>query len=169
SGGDHNARVAPRCRRALGTPSACGLYWLTFTLTSRSVSPLRLQGYPYAGPYSRTAFALLSGRPGFAAIRHSLRPGSGSGGHQALFRPALAPRLDPRQDDTMTDLSDQKQLADYRMKNRVRFVTAASLFDGHDASINIMRRILQSRGAEVIHLGHNRSVREVVDCALQED
>ena len=69
----------------------------------------------------------------------------------------------------MTDLSDQKQLADYRMKNRVRFVTAASLFDGHDASINIMRRILQSRGAEVIHLGHNRSVREVVDCALQED
>ncbi len=69
----------------------------------------------------------------------------------------------------MTDLSDQKQLADYRMKNRVRFVTAASLFDGHDASINIMRRILQSKGAEVIHLGHNRSVREVVDCALQED
>ncbi|MCM5571396.1 methylmalonyl-CoA mutase family protein [Burkholderiaceae bacterium FT117] len=69
----------------------------------------------------------------------------------------------------MTDLSDQKQLADYRMKNRVRFVTAASLFDGHDASINIMRRILQSKGAEVIHLGHNRSVREIVDCALQED
>ncbi|RPH67893.1 MAG: methylmalonyl-CoA mutase, partial [Burkholderiales bacterium] len=55
------------------------------------------------------------------------------------------------------------------MKNKVRFVTAASLFDGHDASINIMRRILQSQGAEVIHLGHNRSVREVVDCALQED
>jgi methylmalonyl-CoA mutase len=69
----------------------------------------------------------------------------------------------------MTDLSDQKKLADYRMKNKVRFVTAASLFDGHDASINIMRRILQSLGAEVIHLGHNRSVAEIVDCALQED
>ncbi len=69
----------------------------------------------------------------------------------------------------MTDLSDQKKLAAYRMKNKVRFVTAASLFDGHDASINIMRRILQSQGAEVIHLGHNRSVREIVDCALQED
>jgi len=69
----------------------------------------------------------------------------------------------------MTDLSDQKKLAAYRLKNKVRFVTAASLFDGHDASINIMRRILQSRGAEVIHLGHNRSVREIVDCALQED
>jgi len=69
----------------------------------------------------------------------------------------------------MTDLSDQKQLADYRLKNKVRFVTAASLFDGHDASINIMRRILQGLGAEVIHLGHNRSVREIVDCALQED
>ncbi len=54
-------------------------------------------------------------------------------------------------------------------KNRLRFVTAASLFDGHDASINIMRRILQSQGAEVIHLGHNRSVDEVVTAALQED
>ncbi len=53
--------------------------------------------------------------------------------------------------------------------NKVRFVTAASLFDGHDASINIMRRILQSFGCEVIHLGHNRSVREVVTAALQED
>jgi isobutyryl-CoA mutase len=51
----------------------------------------------------------------------------------------------------------------------VRFVTAASLFDGHDASINIMRRILQSQGAEVVHLGHNRSVQEVVDAALEED
>ena len=69
----------------------------------------------------------------------------------------------------MTDLSDQKNLSDYRMKNKVRFVTAASLFDGHDASINIMRRILQSQGCEVIHLGHNRSVKEIVDCALQED
>ncbi|MEV6771561.1 fused isobutyryl-CoA mutase/GTPase IcmF [Nocardia sp. NPDC051030] len=53
--------------------------------------------------------------------------------------------------------------------NPVRFVTAAALFDGHDAAINIMRRILQSQGAEVIHLGHNRSVREVVDAAVTED
>src|SRR5713101_4326039 len=51
----------------------------------------------------------------------------------------------------------------------VRFVTAASLFDGHDASINIMRRILQAQGAEVIHLGHNRSVDEIVLAAIQED
>ena len=51
----------------------------------------------------------------------------------------------------------------------LRFVTASSLFDGHDASINIMRRILQSSGAEVIHLAHNRSVAEVVSAALQED
>jgi methylmalonyl-CoA mutase len=57
----------------------------------------------------------------------------------------------------------------YKLKNKVRFVTAASLFDGHDASINIMRRILQSSGAEVIHLAHNRSVGEVVNAALQED
>jgi methylmalonyl-CoA mutase len=69
----------------------------------------------------------------------------------------------------MTDLSDARKLAEYRMTHKVRFVTAASLFDGHDASINIMRRILQSMGCEVIHLGHNRSVREIVDCALQED
>lgn len=57
----------------------------------------------------------------------------------------------------------------YQPKNKVRFVTAASLFDGHDASINIMRRILQSTGAEVIHLGHNRSVNEIVETAVQED
>jgi methylmalonyl-CoA mutase len=70
----------------------------------------------------------------------------------------------------MTDLSAEYQaLATYRPKNKVRFVTAASLFDGHDAAINIMRRILQSMGAEVIHLGHNRSVDEVVTAALQED
>jgi methylmalonyl-CoA mutase len=56
-----------------------------------------------------------------------------------------------------------------KTKNKVRFVTAASLFDGHDASINIMRRILQSSGAEVIHLGHNRSVGDVVRAAIQED
>jgi len=60
-------------------------------------------------------------------------------------------------------------VAPYHSKNKIRFVTAASLFDGHDATINIMRRILQSSGAEVIHLGHNRSVDEVVNCAIQED
>lgn len=70
----------------------------------------------------------------------------------------------------MTDLSAEfKALAEYRPANKVRFVTAASLFDGHDAAINIMRRILQGMGAEVIHLGHNRSVDEVVTAALQED
>ncbi|PXW97507.1 methylmalonyl-CoA mutase [Sphaerotilus hippei] len=70
----------------------------------------------------------------------------------------------------MTDLSAEfKALAQYRPTHKVRFVTAASLFDGHDAAINIMRRILQGMGAEVIHLGHNRSVDEVVTAALQED
>ena len=70
----------------------------------------------------------------------------------------------------MTDLSAEfKALAEYRPTHKVRFVTAASLFDGHDAAINIMRRILQGMGAEVIHLGHNRSVEEVVTAALQED
>ncbi len=57
----------------------------------------------------------------------------------------------------------------YKPNHKIRFVTAAALFDGHDATINIMRRILQSSGAEVIHLGHNRSVEEVVNCAIQED
>ncbi|MCM3610306.1 methylmalonyl-CoA mutase family protein [Planococcus sp. MERTA32b] len=57
----------------------------------------------------------------------------------------------------------------YQPKNHIRFVTASALFDGHDASINIMRRILQSTGVEVIHLGHNRSVEEVVNAAIQED
>ncbi|MEO8248039.1 MAG: cobalamin-dependent protein, partial [Burkholderiales bacterium] len=70
----------------------------------------------------------------------------------------------------MTDLSAElKALANYRPTHKVRFVTAASLFDGHDAAINIMRRILQGMGCEVIHLGHNRSVDEVVTAALQED
>ncbi|HMN93419.1 MAG TPA: methylmalonyl-CoA mutase family protein, partial [Hydrogenophaga sp.] len=70
----------------------------------------------------------------------------------------------------MTQLNAEYQaLASYRPTNKVRFVTAASLFDGHDAAINIMRRILQGMGAEVIHLGHNRSVDEVVTAALQED
>lgn len=57
----------------------------------------------------------------------------------------------------------------YQPQHPIRIVTAASLFDGHDAAINIMRRVLQSSGAEVIHLGHNRSVAEIVDCAIQED
>ena len=54
-------------------------------------------------------------------------------------------------------------------KHPVRLVTASSLFDGHDASINIMRRIFMSQGCEVVHLGHNRSVQEVVDAAIEED
>jgi methylmalonyl-CoA mutase len=57
----------------------------------------------------------------------------------------------------------------YQPVNKVRFITATSLFDGHDASVNIMRRVLQASGAEVIHLGHNRSVQEIVNAALQED
>ncbi|MCB0565501.1 MAG: methylmalonyl-CoA mutase family protein [Phaeodactylibacter sp.] len=60
-------------------------------------------------------------------------------------------------------------VAPYQPKNKVRIVTAASLFDGHDAAINIMRRIMQSSGAEIIHLGHNRSVREIVETAIMED
>ncbi|WP_104736202.1 methylmalonyl-CoA mutase family protein [Hanstruepera ponticola] len=62
-----------------------------------------------------------------------------------------------------------KQVAPYKPKHKVRIVTAASLFDGHDASINIMRRIIQATGVEVIHLGHDRSVEEVVNTAIQED
>ena len=62
-----------------------------------------------------------------------------------------------------------EQVAPYKPKNKLRIVTAASLFDGHDASINIMRRIIQATGVEVIHLGHDRSVEEVVNTAIQED
>ncbi|MSP68914.1 MAG: methylmalonyl-CoA mutase [Bacteroidetes bacterium] len=62
-----------------------------------------------------------------------------------------------------------KEVAPYQPKNKIRIVTAASLFDGHDAAINIMRRIIQASGAEVIHLGHDRSVSEIVNCAIQED
>jgi len=57
----------------------------------------------------------------------------------------------------------------YKPQHKIRIVTAASLFDGHDAAINIMRRIMQSKGAEIIHLGHNRSVHEIVECAIEED
>ncbi|MGK7392757.1 MAG: cobalamin-dependent protein, partial [Candidatus Cyclobacteriaceae bacterium M2_1C_046] len=69
--------------------------------------------------------------------------------------------------DKSTSKSSSQEV--YDSTHKIRFVTAASLFDGHDASINIMRRILQSSGAEVIHLGHNRSVQEIVTCAIQED
>ena len=69
----------------------------------------------------------------------------------------------------MNDVSVAKKPPVIKPQFKVRVVTAASLFDGHDASINIMRRILQATGCEVIHLGHNRSVEEVVTCALQED
>src|SRR4249919_3235691 len=57
----------------------------------------------------------------------------------------------------------------YTPQHKLRLVTAASLFDGHDAAINIMRRIMQAKGAEIIHLGHNRSVAEIVECAIEED
>ena len=69
----------------------------------------------------------------------------------------------------MSDPSAAVRLSEGRPANRVRFVTAASLFDGHDATINIIRRMLQAHGAEVVHLGHNRSVDEIVTAALQED
>jgi isobutyryl-CoA mutase len=69
----------------------------------------------------------------------------------------------------MTDLSNRPTDSAVSNTGQIRFVTAASLFDGHDASINIMRRILQQSGVEVIHLGHNRSVQEVVNAAVQED
>ena len=64
---------------------------------------------------------------------------------------------------------NHNKIEKYIPKNHIRIVTASSLFDGHDATINIMRRIIQSTGAEVIHLGHNRSVQEIVDCAVCED
>ena len=69
----------------------------------------------------------------------------------------------------MSKISDPGVLQTYVPKHKVRFVTATALYDGHDASINIMRRLLQERGAEVIHLGHNRSVQEVVQATIQED
>jgi isobutyryl-CoA mutase len=69
----------------------------------------------------------------------------------------------------MNAVSIAPKSAPYVPKNKVRFITATSLFDGHDASVNVMRRILQASGTEVIHLGHNRSVQEIVNAALQED
>ena len=69
----------------------------------------------------------------------------------------------------MAHILRMEQIAPYKPKHKIRIVTAASLFDGHDAAINIMRRIIQSTGVEVIHLGHDRSVEEVVNTAIQED
>ena len=69
----------------------------------------------------------------------------------------------------MTSPAAFKKPEPYKAKHKIRLVTATALFDGHDASINIMRRILQASGAEVVHLGHNRSAAEIVNAALQED
>lgn len=69
----------------------------------------------------------------------------------------------------MVKFADSNLSMSYTPSNKVRIVTAASLFDGHDAAINIMRRIMQSKGAEIIHLGHNRSVKEIVETAIEED
>lgn len=76
---------------------------------------------------------------------------------------------DAEQRGSVLPSPDAKSLQEYKPKNKIRFVTATALFDGHDASINIMRRLLQARGVEVIHLGHNRSAKEIADAALQED
>jgi len=65
--------------------------------------------------------------------------------------------------------TNHNKIEKYKPKNHIRMATASALFDGHDATINIIRRIIQSTGAEVIHLGHNRSVQEIVDCAVCED
>ncbi len=70
---------------------------------------------------------------------------------------------------TVGGVARASAVAPYKPRHHVRIVTSASLFDGHDAAINVMRRIMQSSGAEVIHLGHNRSVSEIVHCAIQED
>src|SRR6187397_2435424 len=75
----------------------------------------------------------------------------------------------PEKTEKKTSLAGHQAPEPYKPKNKVRIVTAASLFDGHDAAVNIMRRIIQSTGVEVIHLGHDRSVDEVVNCAIEED
>jgi isobutyryl-CoA mutase len=77
--------------------------------------------------------------------------------------------ISAKKTEKSSDLAGHKAPEPYKPKNKVRIVTAASLFDGHDAAINIMRRIIQSTGCEVIHLGHDRSVEEVVNTAIQED
>ena len=66
-------------------------------------------------------------------------------------------------------MKKKEKLERYTPVNKIKFITATALFDGHDASINIIRRLLQSRGAEVVHLGHNRSATEIVEAAIQED
>ncbi len=76
----------------------------------------------------------------------------------------------PVETKQQTEIKTINQVTEpYKPKNKIRIITAASLFDGHDAAINIMRRIIQQTGVEVIHLGHNRSVREIVQAAIQED
>ena len=74
-----------------------------------------------------------------------------------------------RAKDQSNSTPNIEDISPYKSNNPIRFVSAASLFDGHDASINIIRRVLQSSGAEVIHLGHDRSVDDLAACAIQED
>ncbi len=81
----------------------------------------------------------------------------------------FAQREIPRIFSLYTPFTAMQDQQPYHPKNKIRIVTAASLFDGHDAAINVMRRIIQASGAEVIHLGHDRSVAEIVNCAIQED
>ena len=69
----------------------------------------------------------------------------------------------------MSQTAEQLSSTTESVDHPLRFVTAASLFDGHDAAINIMRRLIQGEGCEVVHLGHNRAVRDIVDAAIQED
>src|SRR5258708_8024600 len=80
-----------------------------------------------------------------------------------------APTIPSVKKEKQPDLDRRKAEEPYKAKNKIRIVTAASLFDGHDATINIMRRIIQATGCEVIHLGHDRSVEEVVNTPIQKD
>src|ERR1700704_3398421 len=80
-----------------------------------------------------------------------------------------APIIPAAKKEKQPGLDRQIAKEPYNPKHKIRIVTAASLFDGHDATINIMRRIIQATGCEVIHLGHDRSVEEVVNTAIQED
>src|SRR5882757_5566864 len=130
-----------------------------------------MRGHARTGKKRRPGRVLLLSRGGVnlptvrLAIQHR---GQHRSSEQNIFDDTAHHREPQR--DAMTDLSAEfKALASYRPSNKVRFVTAAALFDGHDAAINIMRRILMSMGVEVIHLGHNRSVDEIVTAALQED
>jgi methylmalonyl-CoA mutase len=96
-----------------------------------------------------------------------LRTGSGSA--EAVQGPSAQPVEEARAQAAAAAETVAMPASPYHPVHKVRIVTAASLFDGHDAAINIMRRIIQASGAEVIHLGHNRSVRDLVDAAIQED